>query len=302
MAGSPTMAARSRVRRRVIGMRICFTSDLHGRENLYAQLVELVSHERPDLLLLGGDLLPDGSERDPAGAQAVFMRERFVPALEAMLARVAGLRVACVLGNHECVSVEPLFREAEARGQLVLLEPNRPWRKNGTSFLGFSLTPPTPHWLKDYERLDMPGDPLPKFQGVAWDAARGRSAPVELAKYYTPEHSLESALARATKPEGPWIFVCHAPPHGTRLDQLPGVDYPIGSRAVRAFVERARPFFSLHGHVRESPLKSGSIVDRVGEVACVNPGQDNERLHAVLFDSERPLATLRHTALQPSRT
>lgn len=278
-------------------MRICFTSDLHGREILYAQLADLVIRERPDLLLLGGDLLPDGSEWDPAGAQSAFLRERFMPTLARLRERVAGLRVACILGNHECVSVEPVFREAEAREELVLLEPGRPWRKNGLSFLGFSCTPPTPHWLKDFERLDMPGDPLPEFAGVAWDARRGRPTQVVAERYYRAEHSLEAELSAARRPEGLWIFVCHAPPHGTRLDQLPGVEHPIGSRAVRAFIERTRPYLSLHGHVHESPQKSGSILDRVGDVACVNPGQSNDRLHAVLFDCERPLETLRHTTM-----
>lgn len=292
------MAARLRaIASELNGMRICFTSDLHGREPLYAQLVELILLERPELLLLGGDLLPDGSEHDPGGAQTVFLRERFLPTLARLQERVPGLLVACILGNHECAAVEPLFREAESGGKLVLLEPDRPWRKNGLSFLGFSHTPPTPHWLKDFERLDLPGDPLPEFAGVAWDAHSGRTAPVVAERHYRAEQSLEAELAAARLPGGPWIFVCHAPPHATRLDQLPGVAHPIGSRAVRAFIERTRPYLSLHGHVHESPQKSGSILDRVGDVACVNPGQSDRRLHAVLFDCERPLESLRHTTL-----
>ena len=36
-------------------MKLCFTSDLHGDEQLYTRLVDLIHRERPDILLLGGD-------------------------------------------------------------------------------------------------------------------------------------------------------------------------------------------------------------------------------------------------------
>ena len=56
----------------------------------------------------------------------------------------------------------------------------------------------------------------------------------------------------------PWIFVCHAPPHDTALDRLPQVPHPIGSRAVRRFIEQRQPLVSLHGHVHESYRHSRS--------------------------------------------
>lgn len=77
------------------------------------------------------------------------------------------------------------------------------------------------------------------------------------------------------------IFNFHVPPHGTSLDVGPAVRadltveheagevkrVPIGSRAVRAAIERYQPLLSLHGHVHESPG-----VERIGRTLCVNPG------------------------------
>ncbi len=74
--------------------------------------------------------------------------------------------------------------------------------------------------------------------------------------------------------------------------------YPIGSRAVRQFIEQRRPLVTLHGHIHESPIVTGSYADRVGDSLCINPGQSHTRLHAVLFDTARPAETLRHTVLR----
>jgi predicted phosphodiesterase len=62
-------------------MRICFTSDLHGATGLYAQLDDLLRSAAPNVVILGGDLFPDGEQHDPRGTQGatwsrVFMRAR----------------------------------------------------------------------------------------------------------------------------------------------------------------------------------------------------------------------------------
>jgi Icc-related predicted phosphoesterase len=44
---------------------------------------------------------------------------------------------------------------------------------------------------------------------------------------------------------------------------------PVGSRAVRAAIERYQPILSLHGHVHES-----AGFRRIGETLAVNPGSD----------------------------
>jgi Icc-related predicted phosphoesterase len=69
--------------------------------------------------------------------------------------------------------------------------------------------------------------------------------------------------------------VTHSPPWGTRLDRLYN-GTPVGSRAIRAFIERHRPPLTLHGHVHESPG-----VDRIGTTVSVNPGDSLGGLRAV---------------------
>ncbi|MBU0640791.1 MAG: metallophosphoesterase [Planctomycetes bacterium] len=278
-------------------MRICYTSDLHGRSELYRQLDRLVSAEKPDLLILGGDLFRDGELDDPVASQVAYIEQTFVPRVRAWRGAVPGLEVACIVGNHDWLCAETALQVHHAAGHLVLLNHQRPWQRSGVRFLGYSKTPPTPYWVKDFERLDRAGDPIPDTGGAVWDA-ESRAARKALPEEHFDNHaSLAEDLAAAPELDDPWIFVCHAPPFDTKLDRLPHIEYPIGSHAVRAFIEQRQPLCALHGHVHESPAVTGGYVEQIGRTLCINPGQTHERLHAVLFDTEHPAETLRHTEL-----
>ncbi|HUK17443.1 MAG TPA: metallophosphoesterase [Bryobacteraceae bacterium] len=56
----------------------------------------------------------------------------------------------------------------------------------------------------------------------------------------------------------PLVLVCHAPPHGTALDQIrPGLH--AGSRAVREFIETRQPPYFFCGHIHEAEGKQVQI-------------------------------------------
>lgn len=93
-------------------------------------------------------------------------------------------------------------------------------------------------------------------------------------------------LAAGLDPALPTVFNLHIPPFDTGLDTGPevlGVDAdgavivkkvggqpqqaPVGSRAVRTFVEHHQPVLSLHSHIHES-----RAVAKLGKTLCVNPG------------------------------
>jgi len=64
----------------------------------------------------------------------------------------------------------------------------------------------------------------------------------------------------------------------------------VGSRALRAFLERAQPPFSLSGHIHESPNVSGRFHDAIGRTRGLNPGQlaGGNRRDPVLFPPAAP--------------
>jgi len=104
------------------------------------------------------------------------------------------------------------------------------------------------------------------------------------------EDELRAVLERAhaTVADAPRrLMICHTPPFDTRLDRLVN-GTPVGSPAVRAFIEAYRPDVAVVGHIHE-----GRGIDRVGETVVVNPGalrdggyvridDDGQRLRAEL--------------------
>ena len=276
-------------------MRICLASDFHGSRTLYDQLEELLCRERPELVILGGDMLPDGQGHDPDGPQASWVRETFRSWIGGIRQVVPGLIVACCMGNQDWLRSEVAVRAEQDAGRLVLLEMRRVWNHQGINFLGCPFSPPSPHFAKDYERLDTGEDELPDFECAVLATGDDGIRELTVEAHFRQKPTIEAELAAIATPNQPWILVAHAPPFDTKLDRLPHLDHPIGSKAVRRFIESRRPFCALHGHVHEAPVVSGAYYDDVGGVLCINPGQGHERLHAVLFDTEQPRATLRHT-------
>lgn len=274
-------------------MRICFTSDLHGAARLYEELDALLERERPDVLLLGGDLFPDAELHDPLGTQGAYVRGPFAQMIARWRTAAPKMRIACILGNHDFAFVGGILRGFSAP-DLTLLDVSRPWEVDGVRFLGYWSTPPTPFWVKDHERLDDPSDALPQLGGVVWDEAANQLRRVGPAEHFGLAPTINAELLAAPRLEGPWIFVCHAPPFGCALDRLPNVEQPVGSRSVRTFITRHAPLCALHGHIHESPGLTGQYFEMIGSTLCVNPGQTLERLHAVVFDPA-DLGSLRHT-------
>lgn len=79
------------------------------------------------------------------------------------------------------------------------------------------------------------------------------------------------------------ICVLHAPPYASEIDAAPAIDeelslrggasgvqmIPVGSTAVRSFIEDFQPLVGLHGHVHE-----GRGAARLGRTLCINPGSE----------------------------
>jgi Icc-related predicted phosphoesterase len=50
-------------------------------------------------------------------------------------------------------------------------------------------------------------------------------------------------------------------------------DEKVGSQAIYKFIEKNQPLLTLHGHIHESPAKSGVWKAKVGKTISVQPGQ-----------------------------
>ncbi len=65
---------------------------------------------------------------------------------------------------------------------------------------------------------------------------------------------------------GNWILATHAPPFGTKLDEIEEGSH-VGSKSIRQFVEQKQPSVLACGHVHEA-----RGIDNIGKTIIVNPG------------------------------
>lgn len=280
-------------------MKIFYTADLHGQERLFNQLFELSLKEKVGAILLGGDMLPkEGDFSNSFDLQKKFIHRFLQPYLEEIHRQIADLKIYTMMGNDDWSGNLPYIEELESQGLLSLLHQKKFILQGGFEVIGYGIVPPTPFSVKDWERIDLPGAPIePQIYSAYISSGKGmkRINPYE---YFQAQKNMEEEIADLPIPSSfqKTVYVFHAPPFQTRLDQLFD-GRPIGSRAIRQFIERYQPLLTFHGHIHESPYRSGYYLDRIGETLCINPGQSGKKLHAVTLNLDQIEETIKHTVL-----
>lgn len=267
-------------------MRLLYSSDLHGSEGHYARLVAAAKTHRPQVIILGGDMLPDDSALQPetlGRGQPEFVRVQFRELILNLREACRPAAILAIFGNHDWASSATAMNELANEGLLSILNHKTPLETGGLAFLGYSSSPPTPWFVKDFERLDLTGDTPPLLGGARWDARFSKPSAHGAEVVFGATPSIEEELADLKPPPQPWVLVAHAPPFDTNLDRsYKGESW--GSRAIRAALERHQPLLSLHGHVHESPIVTGSFTQQLGETTAVNPGQSHDKLRYAIID------------------
>lgn len=274
-----------------------FVSDLHGRAGRWRALCAAIETEHPAALFVGGDLLPFGRAaleergsdpetfvRDVAAAGLAGVRERLGPGYP---------RVFLILGNDDPRAYEDIVREVEAAG-LWKYAHGRTIAWNDWTVAGYSMVPPTPFQLKDWERYD-----VSRFVEAGYvspeEGTRSLPADAHAVRYATIAADLAALAPDGSLERAVWLF--HAPPYDTALDRaaLDGkrvdhapLDVHVGSIAVRRFIERRQPAVTLHGHIHESARLTGRWRDRLGATVMLSAAHDGPELALVRFDPERP--------------
>lgn len=256
-------------------IRFLYTSDLYVDRDHLGRLVKVARATSPDLVVLGGSVLPDDSALAPdkmGFEQPAFVRDQFKIFAQRIRQIPGNPQVLVLHGNRDWGSSVTAMQELAAQKEVSVLTLTAPLKEKGLSFLGYPCTPPTDGFVKDHERLDRKGDKPPFLGGGRWDPRFSRVATHGAPIIYSKHPSMEEELSKLVAPAGPWVFVTHAPPHGTALDRKHAGQHA-GSHAIRNAIARTQPLLSLHGHIIESPKAGGAIQDRIGQTTCVNLGQ-----------------------------
>ena len=238
-----------------------FATDLHGNREAYERLFALEA----DAVVLGGDLLPYPLK---LGGDLLAVQQRGVGWLAPLLDRRPSYWIP---GNDDWA-----VAAAALEGHGTALHGRAADFLAGFRIAGYACVPVTPFGMKDYDRVDVPG-----WLPMQTPRRCLRSTPEGVVDIALDEvlarPSIEADLAALAGLSDPaaTIYVAHTPPYATSLDRLNGIT-PIGSRALRAFIEKRAPPLTLHGHLHESPG-----VERLGRTLSVNPGDSARRLRAV---------------------
>ncbi len=263
-------------------MKILFTSDIHAHSRHLFSMLEAAETEQAEALIVGGDIIPHylpGAEAvGVLKAQGRYLETVLIPALETFKKK-RPIPVYIDIANDDYAWNRQALERHDG-GLLRLIHMKKRPLTDKTDLIGYMIVPPTPFGRKDWEKPDSRKQPVVPDNPVMTDGVISRNGRIEriafdLASPDTIEKDLDILSETIEKP---FIFVAHSPPHDTPLDIVSSGRHA-GSIAIRQFIEKwsgdGRLVASLHGHIHESPERSGRIAWMINNRPCVNPGQDS---------------------------
>jgi Icc-related predicted phosphoesterase len=280
-------------------MKLLYTSDLHGHDPFYRELLALAESQNVQAIILGGDLFPRKGHSDQSLAnQKQYVRTSFRSFLQE-IHNTSEMSLYCILGNDDFAGTIPIMEELERENLLTFLHNQTVPLTEGIAITGYPFIPPTPFPVKDFEKQDKTEDGNMGSNPDAFISTDGKVVRMEAAEWLLRRNTIEEDLKQFVETLGSnekLIHVIHAPPYNTALDCLYD-GRAIGSRAVREYIEKKQPLMTLHGHIHESPKISGKYWQKLGQTLSINPGQNTDRFSAVIVDLSPSGLSLIHTFL-----
>ncbi len=265
-----------------------FVSDLHGKKEKYEKLIEHIIREKPDIVFVGGDLLPHPCNEDFKDLN--FLRDYLIP--EFVLLRKAMHSgypiILMIMGNDDPKSEEHIINCGEKLGLWHYIN-NKHFTFREYRIFGYNYVPPTPFKLKDWEKYDTGREVNP---GCISPEEGKRSTPFIEKEISNSTIEKDLNELAAEYPMNKSIFLFHSPPYGTNLDitayRKEISDPHAGSKAIRKFIEKKQPFLALHGHIHESSRISGEWKELIGATYCFSGCTDTGKLAIIQFPLEKP--------------
>lgn len=275
-------------------MKNCFfVTDLHGSIDRYQKLFTKIEEELPNILFLGGDILPPIFSSSTNNYYDDFFEDILLKGF-LKLKRALGSsypKVFLILGNDDGVYDEDRIILAEDLGVWNYIH-NKTIRFGEYSVYGYNYVPPTPFQLKDWEKYDVsryvdPGCISPE------DGKQSKELEKNEIKYSTIENDIKKLVNEKNVDKS--IFLFHSPPYKTKLDRaaLDGkmidyvpLDVHVGSIAIKRFIENQQPLLTLHGHIHESAEITGAWKDRIGKTYSFSAAHNGSELALVKFNLE----------------
>jgi len=269
---------------------------LHGSKERYRKLFDLIASEQPDIVFIGGDIMPGGT-----GIYALdfehtdFINDLIAIQLQELKSHLGDKypEIFVILGNDDGRSPEPALLDLAVRKLLKYIHQRR-IRLGEFSIYGYAYIPPSPLQLKDWERYDVsrfvdPGALSPELGQYSFPVSDRDK------KFATIAEDLKNLIMDDDLTRA--IFLFHSPPYQTSLDRaaLDGkfidhvpLDVHVGSIAIKRMIEQKQPLLTLHGHVHESTSITGLWKENIGRTICLSAAHNGPELAVIRFDLNNP--------------
>ena len=283
---------------------IYFVADIHGSEVCWRKFLNAAKFYGVDTIIVGGDvtgkaLVPVIERRNGrveariAGRVQTARTEEEVAELEARIRFNGFYPYRCDETTYEKLDADPAHRDEVFTA--VMAETLRSWlrladeRLRGTGIRALIMPGNDDGWYVDDVLSE--SAQIVNSDGRVIDLGEYQVlgfGPSNRTPWHTQRELDESEIAARLEvleaqidPGKPLVVATHVPPYDTGIDVAPRlrddlsvvieggepVMVPVGSTAVREFVERTQPMLSLHGHIHES---RGAT--RLGRTLTINPG------------------------------
>jgi uncharacterized protein len=263
-------------------MRFLFTSDIHASYDHLFSMLEKARKKSVDAVVIGGDIiphyLPDFDRNDILNAQADYLKKIFIPAIEKFKIKNRA-KFYLDMGNDDFIAGRRLLENQQGKLFELLHMQLYPFTDK-VDIVGYMAVPPTPFGRKDWEKPDCKKQIFAPGNLITTTGVVSRNGFLEKTVInLNSEDSIEANLKELEqKISRPFIFVSHSPPYNTTLDVMYNNEN-VGSLAIREFIEKWSQkkilLGSFHGHIHESPHRTGSIMTMIHQTPCFNPGQEN---------------------------
>jgi len=265
-------------------MRLLYTSDIHASPDHIFSMFSIAEAESVNGIIVGGDLIPHSlpgeQQKGILKAQADYLQDILVPEMKRFRNKNP-IPVYLDMANDDFIWNRSILERYNCHLFYLLHMSKHPLTEH-IDIIGYMGVPPTPFTRKDWEKPDALEYPFSKGNEIQLSGVVSSSGTLKkTALDMNANDTIEKDLCRLSEIiEKPFIFVSHTPPYHTDLDVIyNGLN--VGSLSVRHFIEKwaaqGKLVGSLHGHIHESPGRSGMIHTVINGVVCINPGQGNGR-------------------------
>ncbi|HAH30886.1 MAG TPA: phosphoesterase [Elusimicrobia bacterium] len=252
-------------------MKILFVTDLHGDTVKYQLVLEIAKRNEVKAVINGGDMLC--LEDDIHRTQREFI-EGFLSDYFAEYDK-AGIYHLGYLGNDDLKIHDACFNEICSKYPHAVNLAQARFELESFEFIGMNWVADYPFQLKDRCRRDNKDYVFQRqFGAGVLSTEKGFEELSDWVAHAATLPTIEEELELLPKPKNPDknVYVMHMPPNRIGLDICQD-GRGVGSQAIYNFIKKRQPRLTLHGHIHESPSRTGIWNAKIGETVCIQPGQ-----------------------------